>query len=82
MNNQKNVISRKQASDRFWTDVKDLLTQKYRHPDGKAQQGIDEYLQEVCRLKLGGVVYNQGEEQTAKVIDGVIQHGIPTPSAS
>jgi hypothetical protein len=81
MINQNNLGNRKQASDRFWNDVKDLLTQKYRHPAGKAQQGIDEYLQEVRRLKLGGVVYNQGEEQAAKVIDGVIQDGIPTPSA-
>lgn len=68
------------AINQFWDDVKDLLTQRYRHPDRKARQGIDDYRREVDRRKLGGVIYNQGEEQAAKVIDGVIQHGIPSPT--
>ncbi len=78
--------NRQKAIDQFWSDVKGLLTGKtgkYHHSPQKSQQeGIEKYRQEVNRLDLGGVVYNQGEEQTARVIDGLIEHGLPTPSAS
>jgi hypothetical protein len=76
------TTSRKKAEKQFWTDVGELLTQHYRHPDWKAQEGIDTYRAEVDRRKLGEVVYNQGEEQTAKVIDGLIRNGLPTPRTS
>jgi|GEM_PF-5107112 len=74
--------TRKEAEEQFWTDVKNLLTQKHGHSARKAQQGIKDYQQEVARPKLGGVVFNQGEELTAKVIDRAIREGLPAPSAS
>ena len=71
------------AVDQFWADVKELLLQKYRRQDWEAQQGVTEYQEEVARRKLGDVVYNQGEEQTASVIDGMIRDGrLPLPTAS
>jgi hypothetical protein len=76
------TTTRKDAEKQFWTDVEELLTQKYRHPDCKAREGIDAYQREIARPKLGEAVYNQGEEQTAKVIDGIIRNGLPTPSTS
>ena len=76
------TTTRKEAEKQFWTDVEELLTQHYRHPDWKAREGIDSYRGEVDRRKLGEVVYNQGVEQTAKVIDGIIRDGLPTPRTS
>jgi hypothetical protein len=73
--------NRQRATDQFWNDVKELLTQKYHNPDVAAQKGIDDYLQEIARRNLDGVIYNQGEEQAAKVIDSVIRHGLPTPTS-
>ena len=74
--------TRKEAEEQFWTDVKGLLTQEHGHSAGKAQQGIDDYQQEVTSRKLGGVVFNQGEELTASVIDKVIRNRLPIPNAS
>jgi hypothetical protein len=71
--------NRQEAADRFWSDVEDLLKQKYRHPAPQARRGIDEYQREVNDRNLGEAVYNQGEEQAAKVIDTVIKHGLPVP---
>jgi hypothetical protein len=72
------ATNRKEAEKQFWTDVEELLIQHYHHPDGKARDGLVEYRREVNCRKLGDVVYNQGEEQTAKVIDGLIRDGLPT----
>ncbi len=72
------VRNRKEPADQFWSDVEDLLTQKYKHPATKARAGIAKYQGAVGdRGKIPEVVYNQGEEQTAKVIDGVIKKGLP-----
>lgn len=71
--------NRQEAADRFWSDVEDLLEQKYCHPTTEARRGINEYRREVDDRNLGEVVYNQGEEQAAKVIDAVIKDGLPVP---
>jgi hypothetical protein len=71
--------NRQEATDRFWSDVEDLLIQNYHHPAAEARRGIDEYQREVNGRNLGEAVYNQGEAQTAKVIDAVIRNGLPTP---
>ncbi len=68
------AMTREEAKERFWRDVKDLLTDQYRHRDQQAEEGIDRYRQE-ANERLGEVVYNQGEEQTAKVIDRIIREG-------
>jgi hypothetical protein len=71
------ATTRDAATTQFWGDVRDLLTQKHGHSAGRAQQGIQQY-QDVAKEHLGEVVYNQGEEQTAKVIDGIIRNGLPS----
>ncbi len=76
------ATTRQDAEKQFWTAVEEVLTEHYRHPDSEARGGIGKYRGEVDRRKLGEVVYNQGEEQTAKVIDGIIRDGLPTPHAS
>jgi hypothetical protein len=73
------VRNRKEAADQFWSDVEDLLTQKYKHPAPKARAGIAKYRGAVDDGgKTPEAVYNQGEEQTARVIDAVIKKGLPT----
>lgn len=69
--------SRQKAIDRFWIDVEDLLTNRYGRPQRDAQRGISTYKNEINKRKLGGVVFNQGAEQVARVIDGIIEHGPP-----
>ena len=54
--------NRQEAADRFWSDVEDLLKQKYRHPAPQARRGIDDYQREVKDRNLGEAIYNQGEE--------------------
>ena len=71
--------NRQEAADRFWSDVEGLLEQKYGHPAAEARRGIDEYQREVNDRNLGEAVYNQGEEQAARVIDAVIKDGLPVP---
>ena len=73
------AATRDEAAKRFWADVKDLLTAEYGHAARRAQQAIDQYKQEVAP-RLGEVVYNQGEKQAAKAIDGIIRNGLPWPS--
>ena len=71
---------RQDATDEFWKAVENLLTREYHRPLKTTRQGIDKYRQEVDSHKLDGVVINQGEEQVARVIDGLIEHGLPTPN--
>lgn len=73
--------TRQDAIDRFWTDVEDLLKKK-GHTARNAQKGIDDYRRKVATRNLGEVVYNQGEEQTANVIDSVINQKRPVPGRS
>jgi len=62
----------------FWEDVACLLTKEYGHPSKVARQGVKDYRKEIMRRNVAeDVVYNQGEERTAKVVDVVIQKGLP-----
>jgi hypothetical protein len=70
--------TRREAADRFWSDVEDLLIRHYQHPAPEARRGLDEYRREVDGRSLGEAVYNQGEEQAARVVDAVIRNGLPT----
>ncbi|MGO9465139.1 MAG: hypothetical protein ACLQIB_48285 [Isosphaeraceae bacterium] len=76
------ATARQDAEKQFWTGVEELLIEHYRHLDSEARGGIGKYRGKVDRRKLGEVVYNQGEEHTAKVIDGIIRDGLPTPYSS
>ena len=73
------TTTRDEAAEQFWSDVLELLTERYGRPRDQAQQGIDQYKREVLP-RVGEVVYNQGEERTAKAIDGIIANGLPQPS--
>jgi len=73
------ATTRQEAEKQFWTGVEELLTERHGHTEWEARRGIGQYRAEVDHRKLGEVVYNQGEEQTAKVIDGIIRDGLPTP---
>jgi hypothetical protein len=72
------AVTRKEAEEQFWSDVKGLLTGKHGHRNTRADEGIDTYRQ-VAGQTFPGVVYNQGEEKTAEVIDGLIKTGRPEP---
>lgn len=74
------------AAEYFWDDVRELLTApggSYRHTPQRAAQGIETYKQDVLRRRglpeIPDAVYNQGEEHTAAIIDGVIRQGLPGP---
>lgn len=71
--------TKNEARRKFWGDVEGLLSKQYNYSDTQVQRAIAQYKQEVVP-RLGEVVYNQGEEQTAKVIDGIIRNGLPWPS--
>jgi hypothetical protein len=68
---------RQSAIDRFWNDVENLLTRQYHHASKTSRQGIDAYRREVASHNLDEAVFNQGEEQVARVVDGLIKHGHP-----
>jgi hypothetical protein len=73
------AATRDEATNHFWSDVLELLTEKYHRPRDQAQRGIEQYKQEVLP-RVGEVAHNQGEERTAKVIDGIIESSLPRPS--
>jgi hypothetical protein len=72
--------SRKEAEEQFWTDVEELLTRKHQHSLIRSREGVNKYRGEVKSREFGDVIYNQGEELTAKVIDRIIRDGLPTPT--
>jgi hypothetical protein len=76
------TTTRKQAEKQFWTDVEELLVEQYGHAGRKARKGINEYKAVAKCRNFEDVIYNQGEEQTAKVIHGIIQAGLPASQTS
>jgi hypothetical protein len=70
------------AIKKFWSGVKEVLRDRYGHDDQAVKRGIQKYRGATDKHNLGGTVYNQGEDQTASVIDGLIKHGcqIPKPT--
>jgi hypothetical protein len=73
------TTTRDEAAEQFWCDVLELLTQKHGRAPTEAEQGIDQYKREVLP-RVGEVAFNQGEERTAGVIDGIIANGLPQHS--
>ena len=69
--------TKREAEEQFWKDVKALLTSQFQHKPRIAQKGIDTYQRVVSEHNERGgireVVYNQGEEQTAEAVNGVIR---------
>ncbi len=70
------ATARDHAEKRFWKDVEELLIRKHHHSKQLAKKGIQQYRNEInCRL--GSVLYNQGEELTARVVDRIVRDGLP-----
>ena len=61
----------------FWAEVRSRLKQAHRRDDDQADLGIGRYRGDTERRGLGEVVYNQGVERTAEIVDGVIANGLP-----
>jgi hypothetical protein len=76
------AVTWEQAAEQFWANVIDLLTgPRYGHDPARARRGIDDYKREIQESwgegTIPGVVYNQGEERVAEVIDMRIREGLP-----
>jgi hypothetical protein len=70
------------AIKKFWSGVEKVLKDRYGHNDQAAKRGIQTYRDATNKHNQRGTVYNQGEDQTASVINGLIKHKfrIPKPT--
>lgn len=78
-----NPFSKPELEQRFWQTVRSLLNKNFGHSAKIAQNGIDTYKRSIGGADSGlwavpETVYNQGEEKTAEVVDGIIKTGLPT----
>jgi hypothetical protein len=74
------IHDRTELESLFWDGVAKLLTQKYGHDSKKALEAIDLYRRSIQLRTQGPIpeaVYNQGEDQTAEIVHGVIETGLP-----
>jgi hypothetical protein len=76
---QQPQVERGELIAQFWNAVRERLLQHYRRKADLADLGIGQYKWDTERRGLGEVVYNQGVERTAEVVNGVIESGLPTP---
>ena len=60
--------------------MRERLIGHHRRKADLADLGIGRYRWDTERRGLGETVYNQGVERTAEVVNGVIEHGLPTPA--
>jgi hypothetical protein len=70
---------RDQMIGEFWQRVRTELIEKLRGPDDDADRGIAQYRQAIQRRGVGDLVYHQGVERTAQVVEGIIKNGLPEP---
>lgn len=63
--------------EQFWEGVRDLLTERHGRSRLEADQGVETFRREVDSHEFHDAVFNQGEEQTAEVVNRVIQAGLP-----
>jgi hypothetical protein len=61
----------------FWGSVRTRLIEHHRRSEGDADRGIGQYRHVIYRRGVGDLVYHQGIEKTAEVVDGIIEHGLP-----
>ena len=71
-------LDRSEMSAQFWDAVRDRVMKHYHRKADEADLGIGRYRGDTERRGLGEVVYNQGIERTAEVVNGVIEFGLPT----
>jgi hypothetical protein len=84
-------MTRAEMIGQFWDDVHQILTGQRARPKGMgkafthspqvASAGIQSYKRDIIQQRrldaIPDAVYNQGEEQTATIIDDLIQKGLP-----
>jgi hypothetical protein len=69
--------SRADLKKDFWDEVRETLIDEYDRSPQDADGGINRYRLDTERRKLGEIVYNQGVERTAEIVEGVLVHGLP-----
>ena len=74
-------LIRDELVSQFWNDVRATLINNHQRNTNQAVMGIDQYRSDTERLGLRDVVYNQGVERTAEIVDGVIENGLPVQKA-
>jgi hypothetical protein len=72
---------RDRLTGEFWEAVRSKLVGHYAQPANEADRGIGQYRHTIYRRGIGDLVYNQGVEKTAAVVDGIIKNGVPEPAA-
>ena len=68
---------RDQYIGEFWESVRSKLIGQYSHPADDADRGIGQYRQAIHHRGIGDLLYHQGVEKTAEVVDGIIKNGLP-----
>ena len=63
----------------FWGSVRARLIEHHRRSAGEADRGIGQYRHVIYQRGVGDLVYHQGVEKTAEVVEGIIQGGLPVP---
>ncbi len=61
----------------FWETVRRDLVDKYKKSPDQADLGIGRYRRELYLREIGDLVYHQGDERTAYVVNGIIDNGLP-----
>jgi hypothetical protein len=65
---------------KFWGSVRERLIEHHKRSEELADRGIGNYRHLIHRKGVGDLVYHQGVERTAEVIDGLLQHGVASSS--
>jgi hypothetical protein len=63
----------------FWSTVRLQLMKHHKRSEDQADCGIGRYREEIHQRGVGDLVFNQGMERTAEVIDGLLEHGLRSP---
>jgi hypothetical protein len=61
----------------FWGSVRARLIDHYHRSQSDADRGIGQYRHVIYHRGVGDLVYHQGVEKTAEVVDTIITHGLP-----
>ena len=75
-------VERESLSHAFWESVRRKLTGDFRQPVMDADQGIALYRHEMQRREIGDLVYNQGVDKTAEVVNSIIGSGVKEPGGA
>jgi hypothetical protein len=76
--NSQPQLDRSEMIAQFWEAVRERLLTTHKRKADQADLGIGRYRGDTERRGLGEVVYNQGVEHTAEIVNGVIEYGLPT----